>query len=81
MARKMHMPEEIVAKLQQLDVLVSQGWSVSEAVPSLGVMQPGSDARGGDGRVFGHGIWWIGLGVSPFGPDIHFADRFAGWGP
>jgi len=30
-------PEEIVAKLRQVDVLVSQGQSVSDAVRSIGV--------------------------------------------
>jgi putative transposase len=36
MARK-RKPEEIVAKLRQVDVLVSQGQSVSDAVRSIGV--------------------------------------------
>ena len=31
MPRKKHKPEEIVAKLRQVDVLVSQGQSVAEA--------------------------------------------------
>ncbi len=34
-----HKPEEIVAKLLQVDVLVSQGQSVAEAVRSIGVTQ------------------------------------------
>ena len=37
--RKKHKPEEIVAKLRQVDVLVSQGQSVAEAVRAIGVMQ------------------------------------------
>jgi len=37
MPRKKHKPEEIVAKLRQVDVLVSQGQSVAEAVRSIGV--------------------------------------------
>jgi transposase-like protein len=37
MARKRYKPEEIVAKLRQVDVLVSQGQSVSDAVRSIGV--------------------------------------------
>jgi len=37
MPRKKHKPEEIVAKLRQVDVLVSQGRSMSEAVRSIGV--------------------------------------------
>jgi hypothetical protein len=32
MPRKRHKPEEIVAKLRQVDVLVSQGQSVADAV-------------------------------------------------
>ena len=39
MAREKHKPEEIVAKLRQVDVLVSQGRPVVEAVRSIGVMQ------------------------------------------
>ena len=34
-----HKPEEIVAKLRQVDVLVSQGQSVDEAVRTIGVTQ------------------------------------------
>mgnify|MGYP006194411213 FL=1 len=37
MARKRYKPEEIVAKLRQVDVLVSQGQSVVDAVRSIGV--------------------------------------------
>ena len=37
MPQKKHKPEEIVAKLRQVDVLVSQGQSVAEAVRSIGV--------------------------------------------
>ena len=39
MGQKRHKPEEIVAKLGQVDVLVSQGRSVAEAVRSIGVTQ------------------------------------------
>jgi putative transposase len=39
MAQKKYKPEEIVAKLRQVDVLVSQGRSVAEAVRSIGVTQ------------------------------------------
>jgi putative transposase len=34
MGRKRHKPKEIVAKLRQVDVLVSQGKSVADAVRS-----------------------------------------------
>ena len=39
MPRKRHTPEEIVAKLRQVDVLVSQGQSVADAVRSIGVTE------------------------------------------
>jgi putative transposase len=39
MPRKRHKPEEIVAKLRQVDVLVSQGESVADAVRSIGVTE------------------------------------------
>src|SRR4051795_13613836 len=39
MARKRHKPEEIVAKLRQVDVLTAQGTSVAEAVRSIGVTE------------------------------------------
>jgi putative transposase len=37
--RKRHKPEEIVAKLRQVDVLVSQGQSVADAVRAIGVTE------------------------------------------
>lgn len=37
MPQKKHRPEEIVATFRQVDVLVSQGQSVAEAVRSIGV--------------------------------------------
>ena len=39
MPQKRHKPEEIVAKLRQVDVLVSQGRPVAEAVRSIDVTQ------------------------------------------
>ena len=39
MPRKRHKPEEIVAKLRQVDVLVSQGRSVADAIRSIGVTE------------------------------------------
>jgi putative transposase len=39
MARKSYKPEEIVAKLRQVDVLTSQGQSVAEAIRSIGVSE------------------------------------------
>ena len=39
MPRKKHTPEEIVAKLRQVDVLVSQGAPVADAVRQIGVTE------------------------------------------
>ena len=39
MPRKRHKPEEIVAKLRQVDVLVFQGKSVADAVRAIGVTE------------------------------------------
>ena len=39
MPRKRHKPEEIVAKLRQVDVLVSQGHTVADAVRSISVTE------------------------------------------
>jgi transposase-like protein len=39
MARKSYKPEEIVAKLRQVDVLSSQGQSVAEAIRAIGVSE------------------------------------------
>jgi len=39
MARKKHKPEEIVAKLRQVDVLVSQGKTMADAVRQIGVTE------------------------------------------
>lgn len=39
MARKRHKPEEIVAKLRQVDVLTAQGQSIAEAVRTIAVTE------------------------------------------
>ena len=39
MAKKRHKPEEIVAKLRQVDVLTSQGTPMSDAIRSIGVTE------------------------------------------
>ena len=39
MSRKRHKPEEIVSKLRQVDVLVSQGQTVADAIRSIGVTE------------------------------------------
>ena len=39
MTSKRHKPEEVVAKLRQVDVLVSQGRPVAEAIRAIGVTE------------------------------------------
>ena len=39
MPRKRHKPEEIVAKLRQVDVLTSQGKTVADAIRAIGVTE------------------------------------------
>ena len=39
MARKIYKPEEIVAKLRQVDVLHSQGMSMVDAIRQIGVSE------------------------------------------
>ena len=43
MSRKKHKPEEIVAKLRQVDVLVSQGQGVADAIRAIGVTEVTDD--------------------------------------
>src|SRR5918995_6830668 len=42
MSRKRHRPEEIVAKLRQVEVLTAQGQSVAEAIRAIGVTEVSS---------------------------------------
>ena len=39
MPRKHHKPEEVVAKLRQADVLVSQGQAIADAIRAIGVSE------------------------------------------
>lgn len=39
MPRKRHKPEEVVAKLRQVDVMVAQGTTLAEAIRSIGVAE------------------------------------------
>lgn len=39
MPSKRHKPEEIVAKLRQVDVVISQGQAVADAIRSIGVSE------------------------------------------
>ena len=49
MGRKHHRPEEIVAKLRQVEVLTGQGKPVADAVRSMG--------DGGDLLPLAFGVW------------------------
>src|SRR5918998_1967442 len=52
MASKRHTPEQIVAKLRQVDVLTSQGTSVAEAIRSIGVTEVTYRDELLDGEIF-----------------------------
>ncbi len=52
MASKRHTPEQIVAKLRQVDVLTSQGTSVADAVRSIGVTEVTYRDELLDGEIF-----------------------------
>lgn len=39
MGMKRHKPEDVVAKLRQADVLISQGQSVAESIRAIGVTE------------------------------------------
>ena len=43
MSKKRHKPEEIVSKLRQVDVLVSQGTPVADAIRAIGITEVGSE--------------------------------------
>ena len=40
--KKRHTPEEIVAKLRQVEVITGQGTPVADAIRSIGVTEPSS---------------------------------------
>ncbi len=52
MASKRHTPEQIVAKLRQVDVLTSQGASVADAIRQIGVTEVTYRDELLDGEVF-----------------------------
>jgi len=39
MSKRGHNPDEIVAKLRQVEVLTAQGWPVAKAIRSIGVTE------------------------------------------
>ena len=62
MARKRYKPEEIVAKLREVDVLVSQGQNMVDAIRQIG--------ERGDVLSVASGVWWAEdrAGETPEGP-------------
>ena len=76
MARKRHTPEQIVAKLRQVDVLTSQGTSVADAIRSIGVTEVILIAswRRHSKAVRPHAS----LGYRPPAPEV-FVPAFAAW--
>ena len=52
MASKRHTPEQIGAKLRQVDVLTSQGTSVADAIRSIGVTEVTYRDELLDGEIF-----------------------------
>lgn len=52
MARKIYKPEEIIAKLRQVEVLTSQGPSAVDGIRSIGVTDA-TDCRWRQDRIFG----------------------------
>ena len=66
MARKRHKPEEIIAKLRQVEVLTGQGKSISEAVKTIAVTEttcPSSEVLGQPGCGFSGGLASSGLEI------------------
>ena len=51
MSRKRHKPEEIVAKLRQVDVLVAQGTPVADAIRSIEVTEVAQGRTAGWGDL------------------------------
>ena len=54
MPKKRHKPEEIVAKLRQVDVLTSQGTPLSEAIRTIGVSEVNSATNSSTARSSTH---------------------------
>jgi len=70
MARKRYKPEEIVAKLRQVDVLVSQGQNMVDAIRQIGV----SEVTYYRWRQEPHAS----IGYKPPAPEV-FVPTFAAW--
>ena len=52
MGQKRHTPEEIVAKLRQMDVLVAPGTPVADAIRTIGMTEVGREMNCWMGRSF-----------------------------
>src|SRR5688500_17757121 len=53
MREKRHTPEEIVAKLRQVDVLVAQGTPAADTIRTIGVTEVSCDRKLATARQFG----------------------------
>jgi len=71
MGRKRHKPEEIVAKLRQVDVLTTQGHTVAEAIRSIGVTEVTYYLYGRLSRCKAILIWaaWPVANIYPASPE------------
>src|SRR4051812_42360715 len=61
MSRKRHKPEEIVAKLRQVDVLVAQGTPVADAIRTIGGTEVTYQRRAGTPTRLVNSQTWAGL--------------------
>ncbi len=63
--KKAHTPEEIVAKLRQVEVLAAQGKAVAEAVRSIGVTEQIHVTTGLGAFRSDVPVWGLGTGRPP----------------
>ena len=78
MSRKRHKPEEIVAKLRQVDVLVAQGTPVAEAIRTIGVTEVSCDRKLAMALQYGPAARVVGLPTSGSGSVRARLRRLAG---
>jgi hypothetical protein len=76
MARKRYKPEEIVAKLRQVDVLVSQGQGMTEAIRQIGVSEGIGTGRDRDNRAPTQVVDWQDRLPAPSPGDEDPLDRW-----
>src|SRR5215218_6096948 len=76
MRTKRHTPEEIVSKLRQVDVLVSQGQTVVDAIRTIGVTEVDRDRK--LAASLQHDRPHASLGYRPPAPEV-FGPACAPW--